>query len=133
MGLLELLLLYLSFQLKHLFCDYIQPHWIAVSKGKALRGIGGKALLYHAGVHAIGTFIVTMIFDPSFWWLAIVDFFVHGIIDRVKSLYMDRKNWKMDTKKFWFAFGVDQEAHNLTHITYVILIFMAANPELTFL
>lgn len=133
MGLLELLFLYLSFQLKHLLCDYIQPHWIAVSKGKPLRGIGGKALFYHAGAHALGTLVVTLVFAPYFWWLFIVDFMVHGIIDRIKSKIVDYQKWSMDSKRFWFAFGVDQEAHNLTHMTYIILIFMHANPELSFL
>lgn len=133
MGLLELLFLYLSFQLKHLLCDYLQPHWVAISKGKALRGVGGKALLHHAGVHALGTLIITLIFAPHFWWLFIVDFFVHGTIDRVKSKIVDNKNWSMDTKKFWFVFGLDQEAHNLTHLAYILIIFFHANPSLSLL
>ncbi len=133
MGLLELLLLYLSFQLKHLLCDYLQPHWVAISKGKAIRGVGGKALLHHAGIHAMGTFIVAMIFAPMFWWLSLVDFFVHGTIDRVKSILVDKNKWSMDSKRFWFVFGLDQEAHNLTHLAYILTIFFHANPSLTLL
>lgn len=132
MGLLELLYLYLCFRLKQLLCDYIQPGWVATGKHKALLGEGGRALSLHAGVHAFGTLLITLIFVPMLWWLAVVDFFVHGTIDRIKSYLVDRKKWSMDCIPFWFTFGLDQEAHNLTHLSYIIFIFMTLNPDLAF-
>lgn len=130
MNFTDLLFLYIAFQLKHLFCDFIQPYWVATGKGKALSGVGGKALSLHSGAHAVGTLILTLIFAAQFWWLAIVDFIVHSVVDRVKSLIVDQRKWPTTSKKFWFAFGVDQTLHHLTHLSYIVFIFLQLNPDL---
>jgi len=131
MGLSGLLALYLGFRLKQLLCDFIQPSWVAMNKHQSLQGLGGRALFVHCGAHAVGTFILVMIFAPQLWWLAVIDFFVHASIDRFKAKFVHYKKWSMQTIKYWFIFGLDQEAHNLTHLSYVILIFMTLNPDLT--
>lgn len=133
MDFVDLLLLYIAFQLKHLLCDFIQPYWVATGKGKSLAGVGGKALSFHAGAHAAGTLLLTLIFAPVFWWLAIVDFVIHSTVDRAKSLIIDQKKWPLSSKKYWFAFGADQLAHHMTHLAYIVFIFTSLNPELTLL
>ena len=121
---LSLLLLYLLFRLKHFVCDFmLQSDWMALSKGKVGRE-GYQALFTHTLIHAFGTFVVVMIFAPALWWLAILDFFVHSIIDRLKGVLTRKKNWKTNDTMFWWAFGVDQELHNLTHMAYLIVIFI---------
>ena len=125
MLLIDVFILYFCFRLKQLLCDFIQPAWIALGKGGPFFGSGGKALLAHVSIHAFGTLLIMLVLAPQFWWIAICDFFVHGMIDRLKSLLIDNRNWKMDQKRFWFAFGVDQELHHLTHLTFVAIVFVS--------
>lgn len=99
---------------------------MALNKGKP--GMEGyKALVPHIAIHSIGTLVITLIFAPTLWWLSIVDFFVHGLVDRVKGVLGYKKQWGVDNKIFWWVFGIDQEMHNLTHLAYVAFIFMTLN------
>lgn len=127
MEFLVLLYLYLAFRAKHFACDFLfQANWMAMNKGKP--GIEGyKALIPHVAIHAMGTLIVALIFAPSLWWLSIVDFFLHGFIDRIKGVIGYNKKWETNNKRFWWLFGLDQEMHNLSHILYIALIFMSLN------
>ena len=119
-----LLILYLCFRLKHFTCDFLlQTTWMATSKGKA--GIEGyKALFAHTAIHAVGTLLIVLIFAPALWWLSIVDFIIHSIVDRLKGKFTIGKHLKPKDTLFWWAFGFDQEMHNLTHIGYISIIFM---------
>lgn len=130
MELIFLLFLYLSFRAKHFICDFLlQADWMAVNKGKP--GMEGyQALIPHISIHAIGTLIIVLIFAPALWWLSIVDFVLHGIVDRVKGVVGHKKKWGIDNKVFWWVFGLDQEMHNLTHLLYVVVIFMTLNGML---
>jgi len=121
---ISLLLLYLSFRLKQLTCDFLlQTDRMALTKGQAgAQGI--KALLSHTLIHAIGTLIIALVFVPFLWWLALVDFAVHSFVDRVKASITYKKGWKPSDTAFWWAFGFDQEAHNLTHLAYIVIIVM---------
>lgn len=131
--LLQIALLYLSFRLKHFACDYIfQTGWMATKKGDN-NVEGYKALLAHAGVHAFGTLIVTLFFAPNLWWLSIVDLFVHSLIDWAKSNITKAKKWQSDEKKYWLAYGLDQEAHHLSHFAYMILIVLSLSQNGNFL
>ena len=127
-----LLYLYLAFRLKHFACDFLfQADWMALNKGKP--GIEGyKALIPHAAIHALGTLIVVLAFAPSLWWLSILDFFIHGLVDRIKGTIGYKKQWQTDNKIFWWVFGLDQEMHNLTHMLYVVIIFMTLNGHTLF-
>ena len=121
----SLLVLYLLFRVKHLICDFfLQTDWMALNKSNP--GTDGlSALLTHAGIHAVGTLVIIMLFAPGFWWLAIVDFVVHGGIDRIKGVVTKKMGWNPKDTYFWWALGVDQEAHNLTHLAYIVLIVIA--------
>ena len=131
MGLLEILFLYIAFRAKQLTCDFfLQTTWMALDKTKPLRGGGALPLVCHAGVHALFTFGITLIFAPHFWWLAPVDFVVHACIDKTKALLENKAGWKYEDYKYWWMLGVDQEAHNFTHLAYIILIVLDAGTPL---
>ena len=112
------------FRLKHFVCDFLlQSDWMALSKGKAGRE-GYKALFLHTFIHATGTLIITLIYAPDLWWLALVDLVVHSVIDRLKGIATLKQGWKTSDTVFWWVFGADQELHNFTHIAYIVVIFM---------
>jgi hypothetical protein len=131
MSLGTILVLYLVFRLKQLVCDFfLQSSWMALVKGNPEKKDGSKALLYHAGIHAAGTLVVTLVFAPALWWLAAVDFVVHACIDKSKSLLNHKMGWTYKDNAYWWAFGIDQEAHNLTHLAYIITIVLHAGAGL---
>lgn len=121
---LSLFILYVVFRLKHFICDFmLQSDWMALTKGKAGKE-GYSALFSHTLIHALGTLLIMLAFAPGLWWLSLVDFAVHSIVDRVKGVLTLRKSWGTKDTIFWWAFGIDQELHNFTHIFYIVLIFM---------
>ena len=121
----SLLILYVLFRVKHFACDFLlQTDWMAMTKGKPGRE-GYTALLTHSAIHAIGTFAIVMLFAPQLWWLGPVDFAVHSVIDRIKGLFTYRMQWTPKDTVFWWTLGADQEAHNFTHLAYIVLIFLA--------
>lgn len=92
-------------------------------KGKSGR-VGYEALFIHTAIHATGTLIIVLFFAPALWWLALVDFVVHSIIDRVKGVFTYQKGWTPKDTVFWWTLGADQEAHNFTHLAYIVVIWM---------
>ncbi len=123
MLLLNILALYLSFRAKQVICDFFfQTGWQAMAREAALTREGMKALAVHAGMHAAFTFLLLVVFAAPLWWLAIVDFFVHAAIDRAKASIVLKNGWTYKNHQYWWAFGLNQEAHNLTHLVYIILI-----------
>lgn len=120
----SLILLYILFRLKHFICDFLlQTDWMALTKGKPGKE-GYSALFTHSAVHAVGTLITTVIFAPALCWLGLVDFVVHSAIDRIKGLYTYKLGLTPSDKMFWWTLGADQEAHNFTHMVYIIIIWM---------
>lgn len=114
----------MSFRLKHFVGDFLlQTTWMATSKGRAGKE-GYKALFSHTAVHAVGTLLIVLIFAPALWWLGIVDFVIHSIVDRIKGKATISHDLKPKNTMFWWAFGLDQEIHNLTHIAYISVIFI---------
>ena len=126
MTLLTILFLYLAFRAKQFICDFVlQTDWMALNKGKP--GTEGlKPLLLHAAVHGAGTLLVVLIFAPALWWLGPVDVVIHALVDRFKGLLSYKKGWQTTDRWFWWSFGLDQEAHNLTHVAYMLLILAQA-------
>ena len=122
---LLLLSLYICFRLKQFVCDFmLQTDWMALTKGKP-GWEGYRALFSHTAIHAHGTFLIVLVFAPGLWWLGLVDFVIHSLIDRFKGMLTFHKNWKPSDSIFWWTFGMDQEAHNFTHIFYIALILAA--------
>ena len=123
---LGIIILYLSFRLKQGSCNFLLNNaWMALNRGK--KGLDGYApLAAHAAIHGGGTLIICLVFFPALWWLSIVDFFIHGLIDRIKAVVTLKKQWNEKDKAFWVSLGIDQEAHNLTHLCYIIIIIIGA-------
>ena len=121
---LEILFLYIAFRLKQYFCDFVmQTDWMALTKGKPGRE-GYKALFSHTVFHGIATTLIALVFAPFLWWLGLVDFIVHSIIDRLKGLFTYKKGLSYDNRWFWWSFGLDQEAHNYTHLVYIVFMIV---------
>jgi hypothetical protein len=120
------ILIYIVFRLKQFVCDFLlQTDWMAMTKGKP--GIDGyKALFSHTAVHAGATLLIMLVFMPALWWLAPVDFVIHSAVDRAKGMLTYKMKWSYTDKWFWWSFGLDQEAHNFTHMGYVALMALHA-------
>ncbi len=120
----SILILYGLFRLKHFLCDFIlQTDWMALTKGKP--GMEGyRALFSHTAIHAAGTLVIVLMFAPSLWWLGPLDFALHSAIDRLKGYLTYSRGWKPSDTIFWWTFGMDQEAHNFTHLAYIVLIVL---------
>ena len=131
MTLLSILVLYLAFRFKQLVCDFfLQSSWMALAKGQPENKDGIRALFYHAGIHAGGTLIVALIFAPALWWLGAVDLIVHALIDKTKAALNYKKGWTYKDNAYWWAFGIDQELHNLTHLAYIVVIVLHSGASL---
>lgn len=76
--------LLILFQVKHFLADY--PFQNAYMLGKFK---GGKdwilPLAAHCGVHALFTLGICAVINYQLWWLALVDFALHFVMDRVKA------------------------------------------------
>ena len=126
MTLLSLLLLYIAFRVKQFVCDFALQApfvWMALGKGKSGQEYI-KPLFAHSGIHALGTLLIVLFFVPALWYLAIIDFVVHSLVDRIKAVLTVKSGWKFEDSMFWVSFGLDQEAHNFTHLAYIIVIIL---------
>lgn len=130
-------LLLILYQIKHFICDYPLQGQYMLGKFK-----GGTEwilpLLAHVGVHGLFTAVICLFFNPSLAIpLAIFDMTVHFIMDRIKaspnmlgkyqaltkSTFMTATNEeKKSNVKFWWALGLDQGVHHLTH--YAIIYWL---------
>lgn len=111
-----LLCLLIFFQIKHFLADFVFQNVWMLQKSRADWDFFWP-LTIHCSIHAGITLITALIVNPSFWWLAIVDFVVHFAMDRIKAgpRYMGR--WSdMRSRAYWVCFGVDQMVHHLTHL-----------------
>ncbi len=81
-------------------------------------------LMTHCLVHAVLTLGICLVFAPGLWWLAVFDFVVHFLMDRLKSgpRYLGRFN-NLKASGFWNVLGLDQMVHHLTHI-YIIYVIV---------
>src|SRR5210317_2218207 len=111
---IELFTLLILFQIKHFLCDY--PLQTAYMLGKANTKGWILPLATHAGVHALFTFIIVIVaFQPPYFLdtivlgviLALVDFIVHFIVDRIKASPSLGGRFKPSQPYFWWALGAD--------------------------
>lgn len=105
--------------IKHVIADFLlQTSWMAA--GKERRTDWVKPLLAHTGIHGALLLVILLVAAPSFWWLAIVDFVVHTIIDRTKGLITTAYGLDQSNPHFWWAIGIDQALHHLTDFAFSI-------------
>jgi hypothetical protein len=120
-----LFVLLVIFQIKHFVADFPLQREYMLQKVKP----GWDFLLplsLHCGVHAFLTLAICLAYRPALWWLALVDFVVHFIMDRIKSgpRYLGRFN-NVQKHSYWITFGFDQMVHHLTSlaIIWVLVLF----------
>jgi hypothetical protein len=76
--------LLIVYQIKHFLADY--PLQGAYMLKKFMGGWQWVLpLAAHAGVHGLFTLAITLLVNPVLWWLALVDFVAHVVMDRVKA------------------------------------------------
>lgn len=118
---ITLFALLVAFQVKHFLADFplqgrymlgkFKPGWDFV-----------PPLLAHVGVHGSMTFTIACAAHASLALavgLALGDAAVHFAMDRIKAgpRYLGR--WKPDSPFFWWALGLDQMVHHLTHYAVI--------------
>jgi hypothetical protein len=126
-----LFILLVAFQLKHWLCDYRFQTPYMLGKFKPEGWLG--PLVAHAGAHGFGTLFIILWYGGltrhltghdttlAVFFLALADFAVHFIVDRVKVVA--GRGLTPAEPRFWRQLGADQAAHHLTHyaIIYVLL------------
>lgn len=124
MNSLDTLTLLLALGTKHYFCEFtpLQTGYMLSGKGKSgLKWI--LPLASHAWIHALFTAFILIVYFPGHLpWLALFDFFVHFVIDRIKASYkLPEGPWEGDAlienkNKHYAAFGLDQYLHFVTYL-----------------
>lgn len=113
-----------AFQVKHFLADFplqtrymlkkFRPDWAFLFP-----------LMAHCFVHAGLTLIICLVVAPHLWFLSLLDFVAHFLMDRIKSgpRYLGRFD---DIQKtvYWIAFGLDQMVHHFTHYVLIIIILI---------
>lgn len=126
---LTVFLLLIAFQLKHFICDYPLQTQYMLRKMQTTGWV--KPLAAHAGVHAIGTFMIAYYFLNLSYYidnvifaatLAITDLILHFIVDRLKASPTIGGRFKPDQSYFWWALGADQMAHHLINYIFIFII-----------
>lgn len=117
--------LLVTFQVKHFLGDYVlQTGWMA--RGKSQSGLDFVLPLFsHSIVHASLTLAIVLLVDYRLWYLALLDFAVHFVLDRVKSspLLLGRFG-DPNRSSYWLPLGFDQMAHHLTHYAIIYLLLV---------
>lgn len=109
---------------KHVIADFVlQNSWMALGKDQKIGW--ALPLLAHCLVHLAVALALILIIAPRFWFLALVDFAIHIVVDRAKGLVASRFDVTVEHPWFWTLIGVDQALHHLTG--FGLSIFMAAN------
>jgi len=119
----QLFLIFVLFQFKQFFCDFAWQTSKMVMMKASPRWDFAPALAAHAGIHAAITLLIILVLKPHLWWIALIDFTIHFLVDRVKSgpKYLGKFN-DITRHSYWKVFGLDQMAHHFTH--YLIIFFI---------
>jgi E3 ubiquitin-protein ligase DOA10 len=109
---------------KHVIADFVlQTSWMAI--GKDQKTGWALPLLAHCLVHLAVAMALILIIAPRFWFVAIIDFVIHIMVDRAKGFCASTLGVTLEHPWFWTLIGVDQALHHLTG--FALSIFMAAN------
>ena len=98
-------------QVKHVICDYFLQTTNQI-RNKGL--YGHPAGLAHAGIHALGSIPVFLIYPtrlPVALLILALEFVAHYHIDWLKNDIGSRFGWEQKDKQYWWAMGLDQLAH----------------------
>ncbi|WP_041801667.1 DUF3307 domain-containing protein [Rhodopseudomonas palustris] len=108
---------------KHVVADFfLQTHWMAIGKDQKI----GWAwpLLLHCSIHLGLTTALMLIIAPRFWFIGLIDFAIHILIDRAKGFCVATFDVTRDHQWFWWLIGTDQALHHLTG--FALSIWLAA-------
>jgi hypothetical protein len=109
---------------KHVIADFVlQNSWMAL--GKDQKTGWALPLLAHCGVHLVLTTLLVVLIAPRFWFIGLVDFAIHIVIDRAKGICISGFNIQQGHQWFWWLIGIDQALHHLTG--FFLSIYMTAN------
>lgn len=110
---------------KHVIADFfLQTSWIAT--GKDAKKGWALPLLVHCAIHGALALAILLVLAPRLWFLAVVDFVVHLIIDRAKGFCVANFNVTQEHSHwFWWLIGIDQALHHLTN--FGLAVVLAAN------
>src|SRR4051812_9362224 len=111
---------------KHIIADFVlQTSWMAIGKDQKTKW--ARPLLAHCLVHLGVSTTLILLIAPRFWFIALIDFAIHIIIDRAKGLCASTFDVTLESAHpwFWTLIGVDQALHHLTG--FGLSLFMAAN------
>jgi hypothetical protein len=109
---------------KHVIADFfLQNSWMAI--GKDQKKGWALPLLAHCLVHLAVAMALILIIAPRFWFVALIDFVIHIVVDRAKGFCVSTFGVKQEHQWFWWLIGIDQALHHLTG--FGLSIFMAAN------
>lgn len=115
--------LYVAFVVKHVLADFVvQSAWMA--RGKEQERDWIIPLAAHAACHAALTLALVLMIRPSLWWLSLLDFAIHGGIDRSRGLAMRRLKVTEQQAAWWTLFGIDQALHQLTHFGFILTLLL---------
>lgn len=132
-----ILAMLILFQFKHFLADFPLQSPYMLQKFKKEGWI--KPLAAHAGVHAVFTFVIVFGWAsiPLALAMALLDFVIHFTMDRIKagptllgrfkaltaSEYSTATpDQKLGNKYFWWALGLDQAVHHLTHYLIIFIV-----------
>ena len=107
--------------IKHSICDLALQSRFTKLKGDKKNLTDSKGYL-HASDHAIGTFIVSILFVgfiPALG-VAIADFILHFLIDYIKRRYTLKIS--QSNSRYWIIQSIDQIAHYICYFLYVIIM-----------
>lgn len=111
-------------QVKHLICDFfLQTSNQIENKGT----YGHPGGLIHAGIHAIGTVPVFLVYPVPVTVAIIIliaEFLAHYHIDWLKNVIGAHFGWTTRDKKYWWAMGVDQFLHQITYLVMVAVLMV---------
>ena len=114
-------ILLVLFTFKHYVADFLLQT-DGMARGKEARSNWAIPLAQHLLVHAVMTLVITLAFAPRLFWLALVDFIIHGCIDRFKSLYARAEKLGPEQSQYWWLLGFDQFLHQMTNIALALVI-----------
>ncbi|HWV96658.1 MAG TPA: DUF3307 domain-containing protein [Xanthobacteraceae bacterium] len=115
----------LALTLKHVIADFLlQTHWMAA--GKDSKTGWAAPLLVHCLIHGVLTTALVAALAPRWWYLGLVDFAIHLVLDRAKGFCVAHFDVTPTHRWFWWLIGIDQSLHHLTGFGLAILL--AANP-----
>lgn len=80
---------------------------------------------FHAGAHALVTFVILVFFTHPIiaLWISLSEYYLHYLIDWSKVNFQKKMGWGMTThEQYWWLLGFDQFLHQLTYIAIIALI-----------